>query len=74
MYFREHKEEHAAASGEGIKAFIFGGLDGIVTIFAIVAGCVGAKITPGQVIVVGVGNLFADAFSMGFGEVFRTDT
>eukprot|EP01055_Gregarina_sp_Pseudo9_P002044 Gregarina_sp_Pseudo_9__2043@NODE_2415_length_1003_cov_8_928423_g2222_i0_p1_GENE_NODE_2415_length_1003_cov_8_928423_g2222_i0NODE_2415_length_1003_cov_8_928423_g2222_i0_p1_ORF_typecomplete_len305_score50_19VIT1/PF01988_19/8_6e55L_HMGIC_fpl/PF10242_9/4_7e03L_HMGIC_fpl/PF10242_9/0_073DUF1129/PF06570_11/2_3e02DUF1129/PF06570_11/3_4DUF1700/PF08006_11/2_7e02DUF1700/PF08006_11/0_12RseC_MucC/PF04246_12/5_1e03RseC_MucC/PF04246_12/0_19_NODE_2415_length_1003_cov_8_928423_g2222_i046960 len=68
VYFSEHDEPHLETSGESVKAIVFGGLDGVVTIFAIVAGCVGASITPAQVIIVGIGNLLADAFSMGFGE------
>eukprot|EP01053_Blabericola_migrator_P005388 Blabericola_migrator_1__5387@NODE_275_length_10491_cov_112_748561_g228_i0_p3_GENE_NODE_275_length_10491_cov_112_748561_g228_i0NODE_275_length_10491_cov_112_748561_g228_i0_p3_ORF_typecomplete_len305_score33_69VIT1/PF01988_19/6_1e54DUF485/PF04341_12/0_97DUF1129/PF06570_11/1_3e02DUF1129/PF06570_11/9_1DUF1700/PF08006_11/1_3e02DUF1700/PF08006_11/0_87_NODE_275_length_10491_cov_112_748561_g228_i055286442 len=70
VYFSSdhHEEPHIDTSGESVKAIIFGGLDGVVTIFAIVAGCVGANITPAQVVMVGIGNLLADAFSMGFGE------
>eukprot|EP01056_Protomagalhaensia_sp_Gyna25_P001374 Protomagalhaensia_sp_Gyna_25__1373@NODE_1692_length_1615_cov_101_812817_g1386_i0_p1_GENE_NODE_1692_length_1615_cov_101_812817_g1386_i0NODE_1692_length_1615_cov_101_812817_g1386_i0_p1_ORF_typecomplete_len301_score32_95VIT1/PF01988_19/3e54GlpM/PF06942_12/2_3e03GlpM/PF06942_12/0_2GlpM/PF06942_12/1_2e03Colicin_im/PF03857_13/0_5RseC_MucC/PF04246_12/6_8e03RseC_MucC/PF04246_12/6_7e03RseC_MucC/PF04246_12/0_046Promethin/PF16015_5/2_2e03Promethin/PF16015_5/0_018_NODE_1692_length_1615_cov_101_812817_g1386_ len=68
VYFSAHPEPHLDTSGESVKAIVFGGLDGVVTIFAIVAGCVGARISPLQVIMVGVGNLLADAFSMGFGE------
>eukprot|EP00920_Eleutheroschizon_duboscqi_P034100 GHVT01081781.1.p1 GENE.GHVT01081781.1~~GHVT01081781.1.p1 ORF type:complete len:238 (+),score=33.74 GHVT01081781.1:162-875(+) len=64
----DHLERHSLASSEYLKASVFGGLDGIVTIFAIVAGCVGAQLTPAKVIVIGIGNLFADALSMGFGE------
>lgn len=41
---------------------------GIVTIFAIVAGCVGANLHPSKVVIIGIGNLLADAISMGFGE------
>jgi vacuolar iron transporter family protein len=64
-----HKEHHTNTSSEYIKAIVFGGLDGIVTLFAIVAGCVGAHLSPIQTIIVGLCNLLADAVSMGFGEV-----
>lgn len=64
-----HAEGHVSTSSEYLKCLVFGGLDGIVTIFAIVAGCVGAHLSPIQTLVVGVGNLLADATSMGFGEV-----
>lgn len=43
-------------------------ISGIVTIFAIVAGCVGANLHPSKVVIIGIGNLLADAISMGFGE------
>lgn len=63
-----HLELHGWTQSEYLKAAVFGGLDGIVTIFAVVAGCVGARLTAAQLIVVGLGNLLADATSMGFGE------
>lgn len=66
---KHHTEHHTNASSDYLKALVFGGLDGIVTLFAIVAGCVGAHLTPMQTIIVGTGNLLADAVSMGFGEV-----
>ncbi|KNG77884.1 integral membrane protein [Plasmodium falciparum IGH-CR14] len=62
-----HGENHNLDK-DNLKTIIFGSLDGIITIFAIVSGCVGAKITPTQVIIIGIGNLFANAISMGFSE------
>ncbi|KAL8425738.1 hypothetical protein Efla_003116 [Eimeria flavescens] len=63
-----HHEPHKKTSSDYLKAIVFGGLDGIVTIFAIVAGCVGANLHPSKVVIIGIGNLLADAISMGFGE------
>lgn len=57
-----------------LKQIVYGGNDGIVTTFAIVAGFAGAdatgvdKIGPLAVLVFGLANLFADATSMGLGE------
>eukprot|EP00918_Siedleckia_nematoides_P039930 GHVU01086760.1.p1 GENE.GHVU01086760.1~~GHVU01086760.1.p1 ORF type:complete len:141 (-),score=40.55 GHVU01086760.1:177-599(-) len=65
----QHDERHMRTSGDVLKAVVFGGLDGVVTIFAIVAGSVGANLAPAQVVMLGLGNLFADAVSMGAGEV-----
>ncbi|SCQ17049.1 vacuolar iron transporter, putative [Plasmodium ovale] len=67
----KHGESHSLDK-DNLKTIIFGSLDGIITIFAIVSGCVGAKITPAQVIIIGVGNLFANAISMGFSEYTST--
>ncbi|SLN12559.1 VIT family protein [Roseovarius litorisediminis] len=59
---------------EFLKQIIFGGNDGIVTTFAIVAGFAGAasdgvaQIGGLAVLVFGLANLFADAVSMGLGE------
>jgi VIT1/CCC1 family predicted Fe2+/Mn2+ transporter len=47
---------------------IFGGLDGILTSFAIVAGAAGGNLSSGVVMILGFSNIFADALSMGVGE------
>ena len=60
-------EEHNQAGGL-VKTIVFGGLDGILTSFAIVAGAVGAHLTPVAVLAMGVSNVLADAMSMGVGE------
>jgi VIT1/CCC1 family predicted Fe2+/Mn2+ transporter len=54
--------------GEKLKPIIFGGLDGILTSFAIVAGAAGGNLPASTVLVLGFSNIFADALSMGVGE------
>ena len=54
--------------GDYVKSMIFGGLDGILTSFAIVAGAAGGGLPVQVVMVLGFSNIFADAFSMGMGE------
>ena len=44
--------------------FIYGSIDGAVTTFAIVAGVVGASLSPTIILILGFANLFADGFSM----------
>jgi VIT1/CCC1 family predicted Fe2+/Mn2+ transporter len=44
--------------------FIYGSIDGAVTTFAIVAGVVGAGLSPGIILILGFANLFADGFAM----------
>ena len=44
--------------------FIYGSIDGAVTTFAIVAGVMGAGLSPGIILVLGFANLFADGFAM----------
>ena len=51
-----------------LKPIIFGGLDGILTSFAIVAGATGGTLSPSVVLILGFSNIFADALSMGVGE------
>eukprot|EP00501_MAST-03F_sp_TOSAG23-6_P000415 GSMAST32.ASY1.ANO1.427.1 assembled CDS len=63
----EAKEEHTKG-GEFIKSFVLGGLDGIITTFAIVAAVEGGKLSRETAILMGLANLVADAMSMGFGD------
>lgn len=55
-----------------IKPMVFGGLDGISTTFAVLAGSVGADLDPTHVLAMGMATLFAGAFSMGVGEYLST--
>lgn len=53
--------------GDGVKylpEFVYGGIDGVVTTFAIVAGVMGASLGSAVVLILGFANLFADGFSM----------
>lgn len=51
-----------------LPEFVYGGMDGIVTTFAVVAGAAGAGIDSSVVIILGFANLFADGFSMSVGS------
>jgi len=62
------QQPSAGMGGEYIKSFVFGGLDGIVSTFALVAGLGGAHVSIGTLLAVSIAKVFADAFSMGFGE------
>jgi len=44
--------------------FIYGSIDGAVTTFAIVAGVIGADLSPIIILILGFANLFADGFAM----------
>src|SRR6185436_3516866 len=47
-----------------LRDWIYGGIDGSVTTFAIVSGVVGANLSPWIILVLGFANLLADGFSM----------
>lgn len=47
-----------------LRDWIYGGVDGSVTTFAVVTGVVGANLSPWVILVMGFANLFADGFSM----------
>lgn len=75
--FRDHLEqEHKKTPlSEYLKEIVLGGIDGIITTFAIVAGFNGAHITNSMfeksfflVLLFGFANLFADGMSMGLGN------
>jgi vacuolar iron transporter family protein len=50
-----------------LREFVYGGIDGAVTTFAVVAGAVGANLDPAIIIILGFANLLADGFSMSVG-------
>lgn len=56
-----------------MKPVIFGGLDGVSTIFAFLAGAVGADLELVSIITLGCAQLFAGAFGMGFGEYLSSE-
>lgn len=47
-----------------LRDWIYGGVDGSVTTFAIVTGVVGAGLSPAVIVILGLANLLADGFSM----------
>ncbi len=53
---------------EYIGEFVYGGIDGSVTTFAVVAGAAGAGMDASVVIILGFANLIADGFSMAVGS------
>lgn len=55
-----------------LRDFIYGGIDGTVTTFAVVAGVAGAKLSATIVIILGVANLIADGFSMAASNFLAT--
>ncbi|MFT7381641.1 MAG: VIT1/CCC1 family predicted Fe2+/Mn2+ transporter [Roseivirga sp.] len=57
---------------EYIGEFIYGGIDGSVTTFAVVAGAAGAHLDSAVVIILGFANLFADGFAMSVGSYLST--
>lgn len=54
----------STSRGAYLKDMIYGGIDGAVTTFAIVAGVEGAGLSSGVIVALGIANLLADGFSM----------
>lgn len=57
---------------EYLTEFVYGGIDGCVTTFAVVAGSVGAGLESSVIIILGFANLFADGFAMSVGAFQST--
>jgi VIT1/CCC1 family predicted Fe2+/Mn2+ transporter len=57
-------EQFQAYLGE----FVYGGIDGCVTTFAVVAGATGANLDSSVVLILGFANLLADGFAMSVGS------
>jgi VIT1/CCC1 family predicted Fe2+/Mn2+ transporter len=68
----EHSHERAAIAERlakdrrpsYVRDFVYGGIDGAVTTFAVVAGVVGASLSTKVILILGLANLLADGFSM----------
>ena len=60
--------EHRGGTGsQYLGDMVYGGLDGIVTTFAVVSGVAGAELGTSIILIMGLANLFADGFSMATG-------
>lgn len=57
-----------------VRDWVYGGIDGAVTTFAIVAGVVGAQLSSGIILILGLANLLADGFSMAASNYSGTKT
>jgi vacuolar iron transporter family protein len=62
---RAHLEDY-------LSEFVYGGIDGAVTTFAVVAGATGAGFGIQVLLILGIANLVADGFSMGVGSYLST--
>lgn len=50
--------------GKYLAEFVYGGIDGAITTFAVVAASIGASLNSSALLILGFANLFADGFSM----------
>lgn len=59
--FKQHSEDY-------LREFVYGGMDGAVTTFAVVTGAAGANLGINVILILGYANVFADGFSMAVGS------
>jgi vacuolar iron transporter family protein len=57
-----------------LRDWIYGGIDGSVTTFAVVTGVSGAALSPRIILILGIANLLADGFSMAASNYLGTRT
>lgn len=53
---------------DNLREFVYGGMDGAVTTFAVVTGAAGANLDTSVILILGFANVFADGFSMAVGS------
>ena len=64
----------ADPEGRGVlRDVVYGGIDGSVTTFAIVAGVPGAGLSPFVIVALGIANVLADGFSRAVGNYSATN-
>ena len=64
----------AAPPKSYLRDWVYGGVDGAVTTFAVVSGVVGASLEARVILVLGLANLIADGFSMAAANFLGTRT
>lgn len=67
-------KESVHEKGDYIRDVVLSANDGIVTTFAIVAGSLGASLSPSVVVILGLANLFADGLSMSTGSYLGVES
>ncbi len=79
VHHHTHAEDHIHGEKSIFKKFqdylgefVYGGIDGSVTTFAVVAGSAGAGLESSIIIILGFANLIADGFAMSVGSFLST--
>lgn len=67
-------KEMRGLSRSYLPEFVYGGIDGTVTTFAVVSGVIGASLSSAIVLILGFANLFADGFSMAISNYVSTNS
>ena len=57
-----------------LPEFVYGGMDGAITTFAIVSGVMGASLSASIILILGFANLIADGFSMAVSSYLSTSS
>lgn len=79
LHHGHHPEQIKArlATGQShsyLRDFVYGGIDGTITTFAVVSGVIGANLENRTILILGMANLIADGFSMAASNYLGTRT
>ncbi|WP_424961231.1 VIT1/CCC1 transporter family protein [Ekhidna sp.] len=66
------KNRYLSRFQDYLGEFVYGGIDGSVTTFAVVSGSAGANLESSIIIILGFANLIADGFAMSIGSYLST--
>lgn len=66
------QEKHMPVDSQALKSAIYGGVDGVLTAFAVVSGGAGGSLDPRTVLILGLSSLIGNAVSMGVSDVVST--
>jgi vacuolar iron transporter family protein len=61
-------------SSKYLSEFVYGGIDGTITTFVIVAGAMGAELPVSVILTLGMANVIADGFSMALSRYLSAQT
>lgn len=64
-YKKQENLYHRHLAGKYIGDLVYGANDGIITTFSVIAGAIGASLSPSIIIILGFANILADGISMG---------
>lgn len=57
-----------------LSEFVYGGMDGCITTFAVVSGAIGASMDTSIILILGFANLIADGFAMSVGAYLSAES
>jgi VIT1/CCC1 family predicted Fe2+/Mn2+ transporter len=72
LYHNESQIHLQSGASGYLPEIVYGGIDGVITTFAVVAGAAGANMSIKTILILGFANLIADGFSMSVGNYFST--
>lgn len=67
---KEMKGETRRIERKYLSEFVYGGMDGVITTFAVVSGVIGASLNAAVILILGFANIFSDGFAIAVSDYF----